>query len=224
MLRDPGEILRHLAESLDVERTLDACSGATREDINYMYHWLENEGNLGLLSHIKKQGIDPLKHVIEFGTYEFGMKGGLASSPASETNIDGLYCSGDEYGVMSGMAPAVIWGWIAGENMAKRAREIDLDGIQSLEPQIEEETNKLNSILNRTSGASWQEVNVALQTTMVDYAGGLRSEALLDQGPETLSHAPLRPPGLMGELLDRRIGAAFDGSQELRLLFRRSLR
>ncbi|MFC1868018.1 FAD-binding protein [Thermodesulfobacteriota bacterium] len=163
------------------------CRGATREDIEYMYHWLENEGNLGLLSHIKKQGIDPLKHMIEFGTYEFGMKGGLASSPASESNLDGLYVSGDEYGVMSGMAPAVIWGWIAGESMAKRAKDVELAGIESLEPLIEEETNKLNKILNRTSGASWQEVNIALQTTMVDYAGGLRSEALLEQGLINLS-------------------------------------
>ncbi len=158
------------------------CRGAAREDIEYMYHWLENEGNLGLLSHIKKQGIDPLKNIIEFGTYEFGMKGGLWSSPASESNIEGLFVSGDEYGVMSGMAPAAIWGWIAGENMAKRAKKVEMPSIEPLQGQIEKETRKVSKIINRKSGAGWQEVNLAIQSTMMDYAGALRSDALLEQG------------------------------------------
>ena len=32
------------------------CRGASKEDIEYMEHWLRNEGNVGLLNH-KKIGV-----------------------------------------------------------------------------------------------------------------------------------------------------------------------
>ena len=51
---------------------------------------------------------------------------------------------------------------------------------------IGERTTFLEAILNRETGASWQEANTALQQIMWDYAGNVRSETLLDQGTRNL--------------------------------------
>lgn len=158
------------------------CRGASKEDIEYMYHWLRNEGNTGLLGHLEEVGIDPREHGVEFSTYEFGVKGGLWHTPGTESSINGLYVAGDEYAMIGGMAGAIIWGWIAGENMAKYSEGVEFVGLQGVKETIENEINRVNAIYTRKEGASWKEANVALQNIMLDYAGGLRSEPLLEQG------------------------------------------
>jgi len=159
--------------------------GASKEDIEYMLHWLRHEGNTGLVNHLAQAGIDLTKNGIEFGTYEFGVRGGVWHTPDSATNLKGLYACGEEYAVLGGMAGAVTLGWMAGENMANHARGTEFAGLEGEKDRIEQETGRITAMLSRKAGASWQEANVALQNTMLDYGGGLRSEPLLAQG---LSH------------------------------------
>jgi succinate dehydrogenase/fumarate reductase flavoprotein subunit len=163
------------------------CQGATKEDMEYMYHWLRNEGNGGLLNHLDEEGIDPLKHGIEFSTYEYGVKGGVWHTVNTDTSIKGLYASGEEYAPMGGMTGAVLGGWIAGEKMVKYAKTVDFVGLKGEKEKIESAEGKINAMLKHTSGAEWEEANIALQNLMLDYMGGLRSEPLLDQGLANLN-------------------------------------
>lgn len=156
------------------------CSGASDEDIEYMMYWLKNEGNTGLVSALAEEGIDPRKHAIEFRTYEIGLKGGLRFNAKGETTLKGLYAAGDEY--YGAMAPAVIFGWIAGENAAKYAKTIDSITPKKAMSTAMEKSVMAAGFLSRTGGATWEEANIALQQIMWEYCGLIRSETLLNQG------------------------------------------
>jgi succinate dehydrogenase/fumarate reductase flavoprotein subunit len=88
------------------------------------------------------------------------------------------------------MAGAAIHGWIAGENAASYAKKAGSTSIKKLEGLIEEKKRLLANIKGREVGASWQEVNIALQQIMSDYggcaggidAGNIRSETMLVAG------------------------------------------
>lgn len=156
------------------------CHGLSKKDLEYMLHWLRNEGNTGLLDFMEKEGIDPTKNPIEFTTYEKQLRGGVWFNTASETNVMGLYASGDE-GDM-GMCNAAIWGYIAGENMAKYVKTVDLVGLKSAKEFFEEKVSQITAMRNRQEGAGWKEANIALQQKMYDYAAEVRSETMLNQG------------------------------------------
>ncbi len=161
------------------------CRGASKEDIEYMKHWLLNEGNKGILDHMAEEGIDPATHAIEFRSYEIGLNGGIWYNPNGETSIRGLFSAGQEFS--GDMSFAVIFGWVAGENMARYIKGVDfIDNLRSARRRTDERTQLLEAILSREEGATWKEANLALQQIMGDYAGSVRSETLLDQGLRNL--------------------------------------
>lgn len=161
------------------------CRGAPKEDIEYMKHWLINEGNTGLLTYMAEENIDPLKDQVEFRTYEPMLRGGLWFSNQSRTSVNGLYAAGDEY--PGGMAKAAVWGWIAGETMAGDIKPVDFNNPQNTREQVTEKVRNIDDILQRKVGATWEEANLALQEVMSDYVGSTRSEGLLDQAKRNLS-------------------------------------
>jgi len=161
------------------------CRGASHEDIEYMKHWLRNEGNQGILDYMDEVGIDPGKHAIEFRTYDIGLNGGILYNPQGETTLKGLYSSGQEYS--GGMSFSAVFGWIAGESMASYAKSNEhADKFDLAREQLDEKVRLLTLMLNRNSGPSWHEANIALQQIMWEYAGLVRSETLLDQGLRNL--------------------------------------
>jgi len=161
------------------------CRGATEEDLTEMKHWLMNEGNAGFLAHMEEEGINPLQHPVEFRTYEPILRGGLWFSNKSETSVKGLYAAGDEY--PGGMAKAVIWGWVAGETMARDVTGSDFGNPKKTEEQVADKIGKLKDILNRKVGSNWEEANIAVQEIMADYVGSVRSESLFDQAQRNLA-------------------------------------
>ena len=156
------------------------CRGASRDDIEYMKHWLRHEGNKGILDEMDREGIDPLKNPVEFCTYGMGVKGGVAFNTDGETSLKGLFAAGQEYS--GNMAFATTLGWTAGENMAKYVLEAEYCDINADRANADEMVALAESIMDRSDGATWQEANIALQQMMKDYAGTIRSETLLDQG------------------------------------------
>ena len=68
------------------------CRGASEEDIEYMKHWLRNEGNIGVLDLLDEDGIDLLKNAVEFYTYGVSLNGGVSFNTRGETSIPGIYC------------------------------------------------------------------------------------------------------------------------------------
>jgi succinate dehydrogenase/fumarate reductase flavoprotein subunit len=155
------------------------CRGMTSEDYQYMMYWMTHEGNTGILGHMKQEGIDIRKNAVEFMTYEMTTRGGIHYNHKAETSLDGLYAAGDEY--FGGASCAATFGRIAGENAAlyaKKAKAPTIDQVKG-----EEKSKALfEAIRGRETGETWQELNVALNQTLFDYAGSIRYENLLKAG------------------------------------------
>ena len=159
------------------------CRGISDEDYEYMMWGLTNEGNIALINHLNEDGIDVRKHAVEFMTYELTTGGGVYYNEKAETSVKGLYAAGDEY--FGGISAAATFGWIAGDNAARYVKQTRSPEIDKVRAEIEQKKELLDKIRSREIGATWQEVNIALEQTMYDYAGSIRSESLLRAG---LSH------------------------------------
>lgn len=157
--------------------------GISDDDYEYMMHWLVHEGIVALVNHMKEEGIDFRKNPIEFGTYNIFIEGKTWINERAETSVKGLYAAGDES--MGSIGPAATYGWIAGENAAKYAKEKSAPSVEKARGEIEARKSLVHEIRSQKEGSDWKEANIALQQIMQDYAGVIRSEALLQAG---LSH------------------------------------
>jgi succinate dehydrogenase/fumarate reductase flavoprotein subunit len=154
--------------------------GMSQEDLDYMMYWLPHEGNTPLIEHMEKDGIDYLKHPIEFMTYDQGSGGRVVANERGETSLGGLYAIGDE--LANGVSNASVFGWLSGENAVAYAEQAGAPDGKEIEEFAQERRDFLEQLLARKNGPDWKEVNVALQQIMADYAGALRTDALLDTG------------------------------------------
>lgn len=154
--------------------------GMSDEDHAYMMHWMRHEGNAVLLNTMEEEGKSLRENPVEFATYEPIFSGGVWYDENGETSLPGLYAAGDEfYGAIS---CAATFGWIAGENAAGYAKgKGNLDSA-SFQAEVDEKAAVVERMRDRASGASWQEVNVALHSIMGDYAGKPRNETTLQAG------------------------------------------
>jgi succinate dehydrogenase/fumarate reductase flavoprotein subunit len=159
------------------------CRGISEDDLQYMLWGLTNEGNAAFINHLKEERIDLRRNAVEFMTYELSTRGGILYNERAETSMKGLYAAGDEY--FGGMSGAATLGWFAGENAATYAKMSGAAEPAGMASQVGQKNELLEGIRSRDTGASWQEVNVALAQVMLDYAGLVRSESLLRAG---LSH------------------------------------
>jgi succinate dehydrogenase/fumarate reductase flavoprotein subunit len=75
-----------------------------------------------------------------------------------------------------------VFGWISGERATNYAKQADAPDGKKIDEMIEGTKALAEKIRGRKNGPDWKEVNVALQQIMSDYAGPLRTEALLDAG------------------------------------------
>jgi len=156
------------------------CRGISDEDYEYMMHWLRHEGNAALLHYFEEEGIDIRKNPVEFMTYHIRGLGRIYSNEKAETSVKGLYSAGDES--TSGISGAAVFGWIAGENAAKYAKEVPSPNIDKGKAEIDGKKSLIDALQNRKKGTDWKDANITLQQDMYDYAGLVRSEAMLEAG------------------------------------------
>ncbi len=156
------------------------CRGISNDDYKYMMYWMKHEGNTAIVNHLIEEGINIRKNPVEFMTYEMTTRGGILYNEKAETSLEGLYAAGDEY--FGGVSCAATFGWIAGENSANYSKNKDMSEIKNFKDEIKEKKAFLEDIKNRKHGSSWQEVNIALNQIMFDYAGSIRYENLLNAG------------------------------------------
>jgi len=158
------------------------CKGLSDDEMEYMYHWLRNEGNVALLKNMEEEGIDPREKPVEFRSYHYELfpRGGVYYDETGVTSLKGLYAAGDE--IFGGISGAAVFGWIAGENAGHRAKDLGITSIDGAKAKIEEAKAKMEAVRNRRVGASWKEANICLQQIMFDFTGEVRSETLLDAG------------------------------------------
>lgn len=156
------------------------CRGISDEDYQYMMYWMKHEGNTAIVNHLLEEGIDIRKNPVEFMTYEMTTRGGIFYNEKAETSLQGLYAAGDEY--FGGVSCAATFGWIAGENSANYSKNKERPSFKNFKHEIKEKKRFLEDIKIRKNGASWQEVNIALNQIMFDYVGSIRYENLLNAG------------------------------------------
>ncbi|MBW1802530.1 MAG: FAD-binding protein, partial [Deltaproteobacteria bacterium] len=158
------------------------CKGLSDDGLEYMYHWLRNEGNVGLLDHLAEEGIDPREKPVEFRSYHYELfpRGGVYYDETGATSLKGLYAAGDEF--FGGISGAAVFGWLAGENAANLSKGLGMPSIEQGKARIEEARTRMEGIRNRKTGAGWKEANICLQQIMYDFTGEVRSESLLNAG------------------------------------------
>lgn len=158
------------------------CKGLSDDQLNLMYHWLENEGNVGFLEHLKNEGIDPREKPVEFRSYHYELfpRGGVYYDDNGATSLPGLYAAGDEF--FGGISGAAVFGRLAGENAAKYSQQVDMPNADPAKEQIAAFKVMVESFRNRTIGAAWKEANICIQQIMYDFTGEARSETLLNAG------------------------------------------
>jgi succinate dehydrogenase/fumarate reductase flavoprotein subunit len=156
------------------------CRGISKEDYEYMMHWMWHEGNAPLLDYMKEEGIDFRSHPVEFQTYHIIPEGKIWINKEGKTSVPGLYSAGDES--MGGISCAATYGWIAGQRAADYAREVSLPGDGLGRAKIDDIKEMIRTLMSRREGPDWKEANVALQQLMQDYAGAVRSDTMLTAG------------------------------------------
>jgi succinate dehydrogenase/fumarate reductase flavoprotein subunit len=160
------------------------CTRTSPEDLEYMWWGLKHEGQTAMLDFMVKEGIDLRRHKVEFTRYEPFLTGrGIEIDQKPETCVKGLYAAGDEVGNLRGaLSGAAVFGWIAGQSAAERARAVPSFEKTEDHPLVAARLKFFSMLLERKEGATWQEGNLALQQIMDDYAGEARSETLLKAG------------------------------------------
>lgn len=155
-------------------------NGISKSDLEYMIHWLNNEGNSGVVNSLLEEGLDLSKTAVEFQTSDLLVEANIIANYKGETSVKGLYAAGDE--VWATISHAAVFGRSAGENAAKYAQNVKGVSVEENMPEIEDKRVQLEEIRNRKDGPHWEEANSALQQIMIDYCGFIRSENLLNAG------------------------------------------
>lgn len=159
-------------------------NGISKEDLDYMVHWLRNEGNEAIIDYVDEEGIDLGKSAIEFQTFEMLVDGGIRANYKGETAVKGLYAAGDD--VWPTISHAAVFGFSAGETAGKYAGMVKSPDVEKARVDVEDKKSFLREIKTRKDGANWQEALSALQQIMFDYCGSVRSESLLSAGLDNL--------------------------------------
>ena len=167
------------------------CSLCSEKEIQYIRWALSNEGNAAFLHYLDSEGVDLRKQKLEFTVYEpksGSGKAGLWIDQETRTSIPGLFAAGDVIGVLPrGVMPgALTLGWKAAETASKFVKEDEVAQPIPWREKCAGTQTRLNRILSRKTGASWQEVQLALQNIMTDHAGRRRSETMLTAGLSNL--------------------------------------
>lgn len=160
--------------------------GIPDEDLEYMMHWMKQEGMHALLNHLEEEGIDLRKNPIEFMTYGPKSRGSIFTNVDTQTSVKGLFAAGDESPSGEGISGAAVFGWIAGEKAAAHAKVASLSTLNNSSEKTEASINLVESILKRNEGPDWKEAKAALSQVMIDYAGVVRSKTMLGAGLQHL--------------------------------------
>ena len=160
------------------------CTGNSADDIEYMRFWLMNEGNMGLLKYFDDEKMDFRKSQVEFQTYAIRGGGRILGDEHTRTAVKGLYVAGEE--AYATISSAAVFGWIAGEQAAAYAKTTPDPDIAKSATHITEIREKVNALQSRSYGPDWRDANMALQNTLSDYAGLIRSQTMLEAGLEHL--------------------------------------
>lgn len=160
------------------------CAENNPEDMEFMMHAFESEGDTSIVDYLQQYNIDLHKEMIEFGTYDYALCGrGLDIALTGQTSLQGLYACGDVLGNVRGdITSAAVFGMISAENAAAYAKTVAFEAVAE-HPLIAKDMELYGEIISRKNGAHWKEANSMLQQIMKDYVGvKVRSKTLMKSG------------------------------------------
>lgn len=105
--------------------------------------------------------------------------GGLVVDWDAKTSLDGLYAIGNQVAGVEGASTAAALGRYCGRIVAKHK---DDDAIEPDRKQIEAEKARVYAPLDNEDGYGWKEVQIGLCRVMQDYAGGTKSQEIMETG------------------------------------------
>lgn len=151
------------------------CTGLSDEDHAYMREAFKSEGIDSIYDWLDQHGIDLRTHMIEFGTFNFGLSSkGIEITEKAETSIPGLYAAGDGVGNVKGaVTSASVFGMIAGENAARYVQTVPETEVAG-HSLIAERQALYSKLMSKNDGAGWKEANSILQQIMNDYIGSIK--------------------------------------------------
>ncbi|MFX0010790.1 MAG: hypothetical protein ACFE9R_10775, partial [Candidatus Hermodarchaeota archaeon] len=114
----------------------------------------------------------------------FGLPGGIVNDWELKTNIEGLYAAGDQLFASDCVGHAAATGYYAG----RHASDYAIQALASIidNRQIENEKERIYSLINENGELGWKEFNMAITRIMQNYCGEVKSEELLNLGLKLL--------------------------------------
>jgi len=114
----------------------------------------------------------------------FGLPGGIVNDWKLNTNLEGLFASGDQLFASDCVGHAAATGFYAGRHAVNYIEKITKPIIDK--SQISAEKTRIYSLLNRKNGIKWKELNMHITRIMQNYCGEIKSERFLIIGLKQL--------------------------------------
>lgn len=157
----------------------------------------EGRTKIPVYQYYTEKGFDPEKHMMQsYGTgwqsasflgqerQLFGAPGGIIHDWNLMTNIEGVFCGGDQMFAMDCGGAACATGYYAGRKAAAYSEGAALSDFDHEE--TEREKQRLLAPMQNESGMHWKELNFAISKCMQNYCGEVKCEELLDEGLDLL--------------------------------------
>ena len=110
----------------------------------------------------------------------FGLPGGILNDWNLRTNLESLYAAGDQLFASDCNGHAATTGYYAGRHAADYVMSISEPLIDY--QQVENEKDRVYSLVNRNDGLGWKEFNMSVSRIMQNYCGEIKSNHLLKIG------------------------------------------
>jgi hypothetical protein len=114
----------------------------------------------------------------------FGLAGGIMNDWDLQTNLEGLFASGDQLFASNCHGHAAATGHYAGRHAARYARTAPEPQVE--QTQVEEERARVLEPLGRAPGVTWKHLALRVTEVMKECCGEKKSEAQLRKGLERL--------------------------------------
>lgn len=157
----------------------------------------EGKTKIPVYQNLIDRGFDPTKDKLQsYGTgwqsasfldqerQLFGAPGGIITDWDLQTNVKGIYACGDTLYAMDCAGAAAATGYYAGRKASKASETSELSSLD--QSQIHAEMQRLYAPLYNEEGMDHRELNMALSKLMQNYCGGIKNDALLQQGLDLL--------------------------------------
>ncbi len=141
-------------------------------------------------------GVDPVKEPIPVRPTAHYTMGGIETDAHCETRIAGLYAVGECSSVglhganrlgSNSLAELVVFGRLAGEQAAERARSATADGSARVDSQARDVETRLHRLMKQEGTEKWSVLRDEMGLSMEEGCGIYRTPELMQQTMDTLA-------------------------------------